>query len=119
MLAKYRGLDTVQVAERTVEFMGQEKPDATVVDGDGIGAGVVDQVRNRGFGGKLNGFHGGAKASDANKYFNRRAECWGLMLDWLKSGAEIPNDPELETDLTSPEYLYSPIPPAPSRKISK
>jgi hypothetical protein len=40
-------------------------------------------------------------------YFNHRAEVWGLMRAWLKDGAEIPDDPELETDLTGPEYHFS------------
>ncbi|KKK93364.1 hypothetical protein LCGC14_2693650, partial [marine sediment metagenome] len=47
VLKKYHGLDTVQVAERTIEFIIQEKPRAVVVDGDGLGAGVVDQLRAR------------------------------------------------------------------------
>ena len=108
ILGKYRGLDNVQVAERVIAFMEKEKPDATVVDGDGLGSGVVDQIRNRGFGHKLFEFHGAQRANDSDKYFNRRAEVWGLMRDWLQAGAEIPDDPELEVDLTSPEYLYSP-----------
>jgi len=107
ILAKYRGLDTVQVAERVIEFIGKEKPDATVVDGDGIGAGVVDQIKFRGFGDRLFEFHGGSSANDSAAYFNRRAECWGALREWLKAEAEIPDDPELEADLTSPEYGFS------------
>ncbi len=107
ILGKYRGLDTAQVAHRTIEFMEKEKPDATVVDGDGLGAGVVDQIRDQGFGHKLFEFHGAQRANDVDKYFNRRAEVWGLMRDWLMGTAEIPDDPELEVDLTGPEYLYS------------
>jgi hypothetical protein len=107
ILAKYRGLDTVQVAERVIEFIGKEKPDATVIDGDGLGAGVVDQLNFRGFRDHVFEFHGGAGSSDPGAYFNRRAQCWGSMRDWLMAGAEIPDDPELETDLTSPEYGFS------------
>jgi len=29
------------------------------------------------------------------------------MADWLKASAEIPDDPELEIDLTGPQYGYS------------
>ena len=29
------------------------------------------------------------------------------MRDWLQSEAEIPDDPELESDLTGPEYGFS------------
>ncbi len=77
------------------------------MDGDGLGAGVVDQLRHGGFGTGLDEFHGGARAFDADAYFNPRAECWGLMAAWLKAGAQIPDDPELATDLTSPQYGYS------------
>jgi len=29
------------------------------------------------------------------------------MAAWLEAGAQIPDDPELATDLTSPQYGYS------------
>ena len=105
VLAKYHGFDTVQVAERTIEFILKEKPNAVVVDGDGLGAGVVDQLRARGY--KCFEFHGAEKANKSETYFNRRAEIWGLMRDWLREGAEIPDLQELEDDLIGPEYLSS------------
>jgi hypothetical protein len=49
ILGKYRGLDTVQLTRRVIEFQEREEPEATVVDGDGLGAGVIDQLRDRGF----------------------------------------------------------------------
>lgn len=107
ILVKLRGQDTVQVAERVIKFMQEEEPDATVVDADGLGAGVVDQINFRGFGKRLFEFHGGASANDVDAYYNRRAEVWGTMRDWLGAGAEIPDDPELEADLTCPEYGFS------------
>ena len=47
-----------------------------------------------------------------NLAFSPRADCcrptcwevWGWMRDWLKAGAEIPDDPELAVDLTAPGY---------------
>ena len=107
VLAKYRGLDTVQFTRRVIEFHQREQPDATVVDADGMGVSVVDQLRDRGFSSGLHEFHGSVPAEDSNKYFNRRAEVWGLAADWLHAGAEIPDDPELETDLTAPQYGFS------------
>jgi len=107
ILEKLRGKDTVFVAERLIHFLEEENPDALVVDGDGLGAGVIDQLNHRGFGKRLFEFHGGTAANDTNAYFNRRAEIWGLLRDWLSSGSEIPDDPELEADLTSPEYGFS------------
>jgi hypothetical protein len=107
ILARLRGLDTVHVAERVIRLMEQECPDATVIDGDGIGAGVIDQLRFRGFEDQLFEFHGSQSAHDAKMYFNRRSEIWGLMRDAMKEGLEIPDDPELESDLTGPHYGFS------------
>lgn len=106
ILGKYRGLDSVQVALRVIEFMGSEKPDAVVIDEDGVGGPVLDQIRFRGYTKGLYGFHGGA-AAHSNKYFNRIAEMWGETRDWLKGGAQIPNDPELADQLTSREYGFA------------
>src|SRR5215472_6983449 len=107
--AKLRGVDTVETANRVIACIEAEKPDAIIVDGDGLGAGVVDQLQYRGYGQRagLYEFHGGAKPHDPNKYFNRRAEVWGLAAEWLRAGAQIPDDPELEVDLTGPQYGYS------------
>lgn len=107
ILGKLRGKDTVFVAEQVIRWMEDEKPDATVIDGDGLGAGVIDQLNHRGYGKRLFEFHGGETATDAAAYYNKRAEVWGAMRDWLKAGAEVPDDPEVESDLTGPEYGFS------------
>lgn len=107
ILAKYRGLDTVQVAERAIEWMGKEKPDATIIDATGVGAGVFDQVKFRGYTQKLFQYNPTAQARNVMQYRNARAEMWGRMREWLAAGAEIPDDPELEADLTGPEYYIN------------
>lgn len=108
---KFRGLDTMQVAMRAKEMIERERPRLTVVDGDGLGAGVVDWLRTyckEYFVApvRLVEFHGGATPKDGDMYFNQRAEMWGRMRDWLVGG-DIPDDPELETELTGPEYFFS------------
>ncbi len=107
VLDRLRGMDTVQVAERVIQSIDLYQPDAVVVDGDGIGGGVVDQLKHRNYGRNLHEFHGGGKPDNPNKYFNRRAEVWGLMRDWLKEGAQIPDEPEFEADLTGTEYYFT------------
>ena len=107
VLSKHRGLDTMQTADKVVEWMGKEEPDAVVVDGDGLGAGVVDRLKQLGYGRRLTEFHGGHKAGKAEAYYNRRAEVWGELRDWLKEGADIPDDPELAADLVGPQYGFS------------
>jgi hypothetical protein len=115
VLLKIRGLSTVQVAERIIELIerndyapGKQRAyDAWIVDGDGLGAGVVDQLEHRGYKDHLFEFHGGEAAQDHSAYFNRRAEIWGLMREALRAGMEIPDDPEIEADLTGPQYGFS------------
>jgi hypothetical protein len=71
-------LDAIQGAARVIEIIEKERPDAIVIDGDGIGAGVIDQLRFRGFGDKLFEFHGSRWAHDPKMYFNRRSEVLGI-----------------------------------------
>src|SRR6185369_4050781 len=85
----------------------EHNPDAVVVDSDGIGNTVFDQLKFHSYGRLLYAFHGGKPANNAARYFNRRAEVWGLMRDWLKANAEIPDEPEIEMDLTGPQYGFS------------
>src|SRR5208283_1681436 len=94
-------------AEETIRLIQKERPDATVIDADGIGAGVIDNINHRGFSHRLFEFHGGAPANDGAAFYNRRAEVWGSTRDWLMAGAEIPDDAELADDLTNPEYGFS------------
>jgi hypothetical protein len=78
-----------------------------VIDGDGLGGGVYDQIRHSGYGHGLREFHGMGQPFDAVQCFNRRAECWHKMGEWLKSRAEIPDDPEMEVDLCGLQYGHS------------
>ena len=118
ILEKLRGLDTTQVAMRVMGHIVKENARGCIVDGDGIGGGVIDFINLQIEGGsmrewvskrkwfRLVDYHGGASAGDQFMYFNRRAEMWGAMRNWLETGS-IPDDPELEMDLTGPEYFFS------------
>lgn len=108
-IGKFYGIDTQVLGGKVQEAIDEVKPDAVVVDGDGIGGAVYDFLIARGYDRKtaLVEFHGSATAHDQNKYLNRRAEIWGGMRDWLEGG-QIPDEPEIETDLTGPDYGYHP-----------
>lgn len=101
---RYRELSTDQLASYVAEAIGAFSPDAVFVDGVGIGAGVVDQLRARNF--DIIEVNGGLKALDERHYFNRRAEMWDRMRKWLRSGGLIEDDPALKDDLTAPEYGF-------------
>lgn len=112
ILKKWMGLAIDQLTDRFIEFIEEEHPDAIIIDGDGIGGAVVDLIVRRGYDKKdgkviLYEFHGAEAPQDDLMYYNRRAECWGWMRDAMRLGVEKPVDPELDADLTAPEYTYA------------
>jgi hypothetical protein len=89
-----------------------ERPDAIFVDAGNIGAAVVDRLRQLlpdffiaevWFGGE--GRDAEWVAGQRVKTKNKRAEIWTSMRAWLP-GAAIPDDQQLEDDLTGVEYGY-------------
>ena len=106
-LIKLKGLDTMQLSGRVVEEIKVWKPAAVVIDGVGVGAGVVDRLMQLGYGQLVTELNGGSKPLDPITYFNKRAEMWGLMRDALRVGMDIPNDRDLLDDLIGPEYGFT------------
>ncbi|MEP3255954.1 MAG: terminase, partial [Roseibium sp.] len=90
----------MQVAAIVARYEDELNADAVFVDA-GYGTGIVSGGRTLGRLWQLVWFAG--KATDPG-YFNKRAEIWGNMRNWLKDGGAIPPDDRLHTDLTSPEF---------------
>lgn len=97
----------MELAAYVVEEIDTWNPDAVFIDGVGVGAGVVDRVKQLRPSANVIEVNAGARAHDANKYFNKRAEMWGLTRDYLKAGADLPDDNELAEELQSVEYGFS------------
>lgn len=105
---KYRGVDTMTLAGEIARLADQEKVDAIFVDGIGIGAGVVDRLRQLHrtvFDVQSGGKPSGLYFDEPIKVKNKRVEMWAQVRQWLRIGA-IPDDMELEADLTGIEYGY-------------
>jgi hypothetical protein len=100
---KYRGLDTMQLASRITEAVAEFQPEAVFVDGGGVGGGVVDRLRSLHV--SVIEVNFGTKPGDG-RYFNKRAEMWGRIKEWLPGGA-IPEDRDLYDDLIGVEYGYT------------
>lgn len=41
------------------------------------------------------------------RYFNKRAEMWMTLAEWVKRGGSLPNLPELVRELTAPTYTFA------------
>lgn len=100
----WQGLDTMQTASKVAEIADRARPDRIFVDGVGVGGGVVDRLRQLGL--RAVDVNAGGRATDQARYYNKRAECWGRMRDWLKDRGAIAANAELEFDLLGPEYSY-------------
>ena len=96
---RHRGDDTMTVVGHIIEAINEFKPTLVVIDEGGLGAGIVDRLKEQRY--KVKGVNFGNKSSKPIMYGNKRAEMWGTMREWLKT-ASIPNDKFLKTDLISP-----------------
>lgn len=97
----YRIGDTMQLASKVATHIDAMRPDTVFVDGNGIGAGVVDRLRQLGY--PVVDVIGQAKPNDM-RYYNKRAECYGGLKEWLRGDVRIPKDGELREELIAIEY---------------
>lgn len=91
----------LEMAALIANIEDEEECDAVFIDG-GYGTGIVSAGRTMGRDWKLVWFNG--KSSDPG-CINKRAEMWKKTRDWLKDGGSIPEDPQLHTELVSPETV--------------
>jgi hypothetical protein len=98
-IKRYKGDDTMETVGRIIECMEEYKPVLVNIDEGGLGAGVVDRMKEQRY--KVKGVNFANKSKNMMMYGNKRAEMWGDMREWLRS-ASIPKDRTLKTDLISP-----------------
>lgn len=83
-------------------YWQQFKPDGLFVDKGGIGAGIVDRLRELGI--PVIAVNFGERATDSELYENKRAECWWRMKEWIEDHPNrLPNDAALIADLIAPQ----------------
>ncbi len=101
----FRNLSTMDVADHVARSIDTWSPDATFVDQTGIGAGVVDRLRQLGH--VIIGVDNASSPLTATpRFLNRRVEMWWLMGEWIRSGGCLPDDAELVSELTAPAYKF-------------
>lgn len=99
--------DTMQVSGLIIQAIAKYSPKAVFIDMGGLGAGIVDRLRELGYEKIVHGVNFGGTALDEDKYVNKRAEMWGLMKNWLnEQPVQISDDNSLEVDLCGLRYSY-------------
>ena len=99
----FRNLNTMEIAGKIVQIIREEKPQKVFIDCIGIGAGIVDRLREMGYS-QVEGVNVARTATDKERYGNLRAELWGEMKDWLMQNelpVQIPDNDELHGALCS------------------
>ena len=97
--------DTMEVVGIVNTIIEQEKPYKVFVDVGGLGAGVVDRLKELGHRDIIVAVNAGSTALDSRKYYNKRAEMWGLYKQWLlDEPCQIPDNNELHADSCGIRY---------------
>lgn len=109
---RFQGINTVQLADKVLEAHQRYRSDGIMVDGGGVGGGVVDQLRAKQmhcyevqFGGKDDTPHA-TWGSAGEHYANKRSGMYGAARAWLKTGS-IPTDPDLRKQFAAIKYTLN------------
>lgn len=74
-----------------------------VDDTGGFGGGVIDLLLQAGSRPTAVNF---SESAIDPRYYNKRAEMWFELAEWVKRGGWLPNDPQLARELTAPTYTF-------------
>ncbi|HEU6435854.1 MAG TPA: terminase family protein [Nitratidesulfovibrio sp.] len=100
----FHGLDTMQLADQVARAWTELAVDAAMVDGTGVGGGVVDRLRQLNFDPFDVNFGGKSARPDAR---DKATEMWMNLRDWLATGC-LPVNGVLSEELTTRQYRYAP-----------
>ena len=101
----FNGLDTMQLAGWVAAAIREFQPLRTCIDEVGVGAGVVDRLREQGYG--VRGINVGQTARQKEVFANLRAEGYWRLRELFANGEiAIPPDQQLVGELVSLRYHH-------------
>ena len=105
---RFNQLSLMELADQWAALITHYRPDCVCLDETGVGGGVVDRLRQMGhdiiavnFASKPPGL------VDGVAYANMRSYLWGRGRDWLRRGGAIPDEQDLQDQLTETGYHYN------------
>ena len=106
-LQSWKKLSLMELAGRVLDLLNtaEEPPEEILVDSIGLGAGVLDRLRELDI--NARGVNVSESPAMADRYANLRAELWDLTKSWFNEEVQIPNDDSLIADLTAPRYSFN------------
>ncbi len=101
----FQGLDTMQLAGWVAAAIQEHQPDQVMIDEVGVGAGVVDRLREQGF--RVKGINVARSARQSRLFANLRAEGYWHLRELFESGQVVlPVDNQLMGELAAMRYSY-------------
>jgi len=106
-LHSWKKLSLMELSGRVLDLLNSsdEPPEEILVDSIGLGAGVLDRLRELDI--SARGVNVSESPAMADRYANLRAELWDLTKSWFNEEVQIPNDDSLIADLTAPRYSFN------------
>ncbi len=106
-LKEKKGCNTMEIANliNSMYLTESRPPNAIFVDTIGIGAGVkdkLDEIGRRSIEANVS-----MRADSEDLYYNKRAECYFLLRDFVRKGGKLPDDPALKEELLAIRYIYN------------
>lgn len=106
-LESYSKKDTMEITGIVHRIIEDERPYRVCVDVGGLGAGVVDRLKELGHDSIVIAVNSGCKPLDAERYYNKRAEMWGELKQWLNDEpCSIPDSDSLHADICGLKYKF-------------
>lgn len=105
-LRAFNGLDEMEIANEVYKAIKEVKPDAVFFDNTGnYGIGAYDRLKHMGH--DVFSVNFSSKKAIEESYYNKRAEMWGRMREWLAGDVDLCRDSKLPQELVVVEYFYN------------
>ena len=104
MISGEKSRDSMRVVSLLLMLIDRHAPDVVFLDETGIGGPILDRLVQLGY--HVIGVHFGGVADDDKLYNNKTSEMGYRCRTWLMQGGAIPDDPELEEELTTREFWH-------------
>ena len=99
--------DTMQILPLLSDCLIKYQPVAIVIDITGIGKGIYDRLNEIGLYQELHGVQFGQKASYPERFFNKKAELYWKMREWILTSGKLLKDDAWNEILTLRYKEYS------------
>lgn len=105
MVHRQIGASTMQLVAAVQRAVEEHTPERVIVDAVGVGAGVVDRLKELDLPCTVVDFQGGGQARNKRRFANVIAECWWTMAQAFKrDNIDIEDDKRLIAQVTSRGY---------------